>query len=173
MTVPQISAEAKASMMVNLELEINARREKLLSMCEAQVASLQSRLERRVNRIPASKRSMNVIELLDSTLHPPAKLAKAPVAPAPRATRAAPAKVEVKTAAKTTRGAKRSSDESDNKENSAELAVPKKRVKATVPATRTTRAASRKAPAVQEVLSPKSANPVGPPQRATRTRRAK
>ncbi|KAF2682443.1 hypothetical protein K458DRAFT_419849 [Lentithecium fluviatile CBS 122367] len=57
-------------------------------MCEAQVASLRSRLERRVNRIPASKRSMKLVDLLDAALPAPAKHvrpapAKKQVAPAP------------------------------------------------------------------------------------------
>jgi outer membrane biosynthesis protein TonB len=171
-------------------------------MCEAQVASLRSRLERRVNRIPASKRSMKLVDLLDAALPaakpvaakpvraapakkqaapaPPAAPAPAPVsAPAPvptrptapaaatRKTRAAPAppaKREVtkpisKPAPKTTRGKKRPSDDGD-KENE-ELDVPKKRAKTVAPAkptaTRSTRAASRKA-APSQVLSPKPDN---------------
>lgn len=177
-------------------------------MCEAQCASLRSRLERRVNRVPATKRQMPLIELLAPP--PPTKPAPAPVkatpikkapvpAPAPaRKTRAAPAtttskpatikelpKPVPKPATKHTysksapkvptipRGKKRSSDElaSEDKENaSADLAVPKKRVRAATtttkqpiaskpaaPAGRSTRAASRKtAPA--EVLSPKNNN---------------
>lgn len=71
-------------------------------MCEAQCASLRSRLERRVNRVPATKRQMPLIELL-APPPPPVKSAPAPVkaaptkkapgpAPAPaRKTRAAPA----------------------------------------------------------------------------------
>jgi hypothetical protein len=175
-------------------------------MCEAQCASLRSRLERRVNRVPATKRQMPLMELL-APPPPPAKPAPIPVkaapakkapapAPAARKTRAAPAtttsrpgtakeapKAAPKPAPKhapsrsitkaptATRGKKRSSDEvaSEDKENaSADLAVPKKRVRATTlkqpavskpsaPAARSTRAASRKtAPA--EVLSPKNNN---------------
>jgi hypothetical protein len=175
-------------------------------MCEAQCASLRSRLERRVNRVPATKRQMPLIELL-APPPPPAKPAPAPVkaaptkkapapAPAARKTRAAPAattsrpatakeapKPATKPASKpalaksitkastATRGKKRSSDEiaGEDKENaSADLAVPKKRVRATTlkqptvskpaaPAARSTRAASRKtAPA--EILSPKNNN---------------
>ena len=182
-------------------------------MCEAQCASLKSRLERRVNRVPATKRQMPLIELLAPPPPPSAKPAPAPVkaapakkapapAPAPaRKTRAAPAttttasrpatvkaapKPAVKSAAKpvakhapsksvpttSTRGKKRTSDEaSEDKENvSADLDVPKKRVRAATttakqtvvskpaaPTTRATRTASRKtAPA--EVLSPKNNN---------------
>lgn len=74
-------------------------------MCEAQIASLRSRLERRVNRIPSSKRNMKLVDLLDAattTKAAPAKkevaLAQPPVrtvvpapAPAARKTRTAPA----------------------------------------------------------------------------------
>src|SRR5262245_10372301 len=145
-------------------------------MCEAQVASLRSRLERRVNRIPASKRNKKLIDLLDAanpvaakpaakkdTATPPAPAptrAAAPTTAVPRKTRAAPAKPAPKPAPKATRGKKRPSDDGD-KENE-ELNVPKKRVKAAAPAkptapattatTRSTRAASRKAP--PQVLSP-------------------
>ncbi|KAJ4359317.1 hypothetical protein N0V95_002241 [Ascochyta clinopodiicola] len=209
--VAPVTEEAKAAMLANFDLEFSARKEKLRAMCEAQCASLRSRLERRVNRVPATKRQMPLIELL-APPPPPAKAAPAPVkaapakkaaalplAPAPaRKTRAAPAtttsrpatakeapKPAPKPAAKhtysksapkvptMTRGKKRSSDEiaSEDKENvSADLAVPKKRVRAATtttkqpvvskpvaPAARSTRAASRKtAPA--EVLSPKNNN---------------
>ncbi|KAF1951866.1 hypothetical protein CC80DRAFT_597044 [Byssothecium circinans] len=202
-----LSAEAKAAIRANLELELNARKEKLLAMCEAQCASLRSRLERRVNRIPASKRNMKLVDLLDASISAPAKVpaktttrtvkpaaarkeAPAPVQPTPapvptrapnpaqppagvRKARAAPAKPVVKTTAAkssikaattSTRGKKRPSDDGE-KENV--LDVPKKRAKtAAAPAptpapakpaaTRSTRAASRKAvPAVAAILSPK------------------
>ncbi|ORY09474.1 hypothetical protein BCR34DRAFT_665543 [Clohesyomyces aquaticus] len=71
-----LTVEAKSTMRANLELELNSRKEKLLAMCEAQVASLRSRLERRVNRIPMNKRSMNIMDLIDP------KAAKQDVAPA-------------------------------------------------------------------------------------------
>jgi outer membrane biosynthesis protein TonB len=190
---------------------VKSRKEKLQAMCEAQVASLRSRLDRRVNRIPASKRSMKLIDLLDAALPAakpvravPAKkqVVPAPVAapapaiasaPAPtpvptrptaptaatRKTRTAPApaakkeapKPASKPAPKTTRGKKRPSDDGD-KENE-ELNVPKKRAKTVAPAkpaaTRSTRAASRKA-VPSQVLSPKPDN-----SRPTvaRTRRAR
>ncbi|KAF1975829.1 hypothetical protein BU23DRAFT_566487 [Bimuria novae-zelandiae CBS 107.79] len=145
-----LTSEARAAIRANLELELKARGEKLVAMCEAQVASLRSRLERRVNRIPNSKRHMSLVELLDPAPNVPTKptrsspakkeAASAPVhAPAPgrtaaqsavRKTRAAPAKTAPKTAPKaTTRGKKRPSDDGD-KENE-ELSVPKKRAKAT------------------------------------------
>jgi len=183
---------------------VKNRKEKLLAMCDAQVASLRSRLERRVNRIPASKRSMKLVDLLDGALPaakpvaakavraaaakkqaaPPPVAAPAPApapvsAPAPvptrptapaaatRKTRAAPAppakkeapKPISKPAPKTARGKKRPSDDGD-KENE-ELNMPKKRAKTVAPtkpaATRSTRAASRKA-VPSQVLSPKPDN---------------
>lgn len=173
---------------------VKARGEKLVAMCEAQVASLRSRLERRVNRIPNSKRNMSLVELLDPSANAPVKVAKpspakkenapAPVPvraatqPAARKTRAPPAKAAPKPAPKPTiRGKKRPSDDGD-KENE-ELNVPKKRVKptaktatsASAPATRGTRAASKKmAPTTAaQVLSPKPTNN----RPATRTRRAR
>lgn len=54
-------------------------------MCEAQCASLRSRLERRVNRVPATKRQMPLIELLAPPPPPQPK-------PAPALVKAAPAK---------------------------------------------------------------------------------
>ncbi|KAJ4382770.1 hypothetical protein N0V86_001993 [Didymella sp. IMI 355093] len=63
--VAPISGDAKATMLANLELEVNARRQKLQLMSEAQCASLLSRLERRVNRVPASKRAMTIDEFFN------------------------------------------------------------------------------------------------------------
>lgn len=177
---------------------VKAREEKLVAMCEAQVASLRSRLERRVNRIPTSKRSVSLVELLDPSVSTSAKVVKASPAkkeaatalapvpvrnvtqPAGRKTKTAPTKAVSKPAPKTnTRGKKRPSDDGD-KENE-ELSIPKKRVKATakaaqpapapVPAARSTRAASKKvAPSgTTQVLSPKPNNS----RPATRTRRAR
>lgn len=127
---------------------VKARSDKLNAMCEAQVASLRSRLERRVNRIPSSKRSMSLTELLDAPSAPPAKAPKLSPAkkeitaatatvtattrtaaqPAARKTKAATTKAAPKPAAKSVRGKKRASDDGD-KENE-QLEVPKKRVKA-------------------------------------------
>lgn len=172
-------------------------------MCEAQVASLRSRLERRVNRIPNSKRSMSLVELLDPPSNVPAKVmrsspakketapapvlapvpVRAPVQPAVRKTKAAPPKAAPRAVSKATRGKKRPSDDGD-KENE-ELNVPKKRAKATTkpaasaqpaasapaPASRSTRAASKKGGPIvpSQVLSPKPNNS----RPATRTRRAR
>ncbi|KAF1839921.1 uncharacterized protein K460DRAFT_360304 [Cucurbitaria berberidis CBS 394.84] len=195
-----LTAEAKAAMVANLQLEIAARQEKLRAQCEAQCASLRSRLERRVNRIPPTKRQMLLVDLLDASLPAakptlaktaPANKAPAP-APATRKTRTVPPATSSRSAApkeepkpavaktapkptitkemKSTRGKKRGSDEvsSEDKENAAELAVPKKRVRtattkapaAAKPAatTRTTRAASRTKTAPTQVLSPKNNN---------------
>lgn len=170
-------------------------------MCEAQVASLRSRLERRVNRIPNSKRNMSLVELLDASTAAPVKVTKpspakketapalvlapvpvrAAVPPAARKTRAAPAKAATKAAPKTTtRGKKRPSDDGD-KENE-ELNVPKKRAKATTkpvaptnapaPAARSTRAASKKgAPAAAAHVL--SPKPTNNSRPATRTRRVR
>lgn len=64
-------------------------------MCEAQCASLRSRLERRVNRVPATKRQMPLIELLV----PPSL----PVEPAPAPAKAAPTKKVLSAPAPATR----------------------------------------------------------------------
>ncbi|KAF3001212.1 hypothetical protein E8E13_001450 [Curvularia kusanoi] len=81
--VAPITEEAKAAMLANFDLEVNARKEKLRSMCEAQCASLRSRLERRVNRVPATKRQMPLLELLAPPPPPQPKPAPAPVKTAP------------------------------------------------------------------------------------------
>lgn len=166
-------------------------------MCEAQIASARSRLDRRINRIPSSKRSMKLMDLLEISKAAPSKNvrrgpvkneaiptvlpASAPVrpavVPATRKTRAAPIKPAPKPAAKAFRGKKRPSDDGD-KENE-ELNVPKKRVKVPVKAApptsgpapaRSTRAASKKAtPVAPQVLSPKPNNN-RPPTRNRRQR---
>lgn len=191
-----LSEEAKATMIANLQLEskslfptnfpsflltllVNARIEKLRAMCDAQCASLRSRLERRVNRVPANKRQTPIIELISPSIPEPkaAIVKKFAPATATRKTRtaAAPTKVvatkpaPAKPATKqTTRGKKRSSDEisSEDKENA--LAVTKKRVRTAAapkpapttkaPAPRTTRAASKQKPAAVQILSPKNNN---------------
>ncbi|KAF2869373.1 hypothetical protein BDV95DRAFT_620617 [Massariosphaeria phaeospora] len=95
-----LTAEAKATMRANLELELATRREKLVAMCDAQCASLQSRLERRINRVPANKRHMNIMTFIDSfsakaaAQAPTRKKEAASAAPAlnNRKTRAAPAR---------------------------------------------------------------------------------
>jgi hypothetical protein len=216
-----MTAEAKASLIKNFELEsksylflrsakspltviVEARRQKLRGMATAQCASLRSRLERRVNRVPASKRELLLVDLLappptpapaPSARSAPAKAAPAKAttktapapAPATRKPRSAPASASQKAVSKPTttaskpasakdaksaRTKKRGSDEisSEDKENAAELAVSKKRVRAatlkqpavTKPGSsgRATRAASRKTvPAsAKEVLSPKNSN---------------
>ncbi|KAF2663069.1 hypothetical protein K491DRAFT_772919 [Lophiostoma macrostomum CBS 122681] len=195
-----LSAETKATMMANLELELNARKDKLLAMCEAQCASLRSRLERRVNRVPNNKRNIKLIDLMEPAPVQKQALAKkekdVPAAPAPalnaRRTRPAPATATASSTAasatvvatitktvrkatatttKTTRGIKRPSDEIEDKENNAELSIPKKRAKAApaTRATRSTRAASKKVDAAPQILSPKTNN--ARPVPATRTRR--
>ncbi|KAF2750925.1 hypothetical protein M011DRAFT_483824 [Sporormia fimetaria CBS 119925] len=191
-----ISAEAKASMKANLEIEVAARKEKLLAMCEAQCASLRSRLERRVNRVPSNKRTIKLIDILEPPVAPkaaPARKMKEPVpAPALNGRRVRPApptavssqastiklapKPAPRAASKATRALKRASDEisADDKENNTELAVPKKRVKAAAPApraTRATRAASKKTDPSPHVLSPKTNN--ARPTTQTRTRRVR
>lgn len=189
-------------------------------MAEAQCASLMSRLERRVNRVPASKRAASINAFLNpyDIMEPDVKEAveknrrrsalynalddttpNIEEQPAPAPAKKAPAK---KTAAASkpptkprhapsksvpttsTRAKKRSSDEanttpSDDKENvSSGLGANKKRVRAATttskkavatkpaaPATRSTRAASRRtAPA--DVLSPKNENVKAPSSRA-------
>jgi hypothetical protein len=129
-------------------------------MCEAQCASMRSRLERRINRVPATKRQMSLAELIAPS-PPAAKTAPtkaAPVktaapkkaaAPAP-ATRKTRAVVPANTITKVTvtksptvaitnagpkhtavRAKKRPSEEmSSEDKENAALDVPKKRVRA-------------------------------------------
>jgi hypothetical protein len=167
---------------------VKARREKLLAMCDAQCASLRSRLERRVNRVPNNKRKMKIIDILE----PPApqkapvikKVQEAQIAPAPapaqaptqvpngRRVRTAqtatypvpapPPKPTTKPITKSSRGVKRSSDEmsSEDKENNSELNIPKKRVRA-VPAkatTTTTAATSTKTTTVRATRTTRAAS---------------
>lgn len=165
----------------NLIGTVNNRKEKLLAMCEAQCASLRSRIERRVNRVPSNKRNTKLIEFLEPTAQRPAPTKKekeSTVAPAPIGRRTRPAATTTapahpKPAPKSTRGVKRSSDEisAEDKENNTELTVPKKRAKAAPAprATRTTRAASKKVDPAPQILSPKNNNARPAPQ--TRTRR--
>ncbi|KAF1359498.1 hypothetical protein EJ07DRAFT_120359 [Lizonia empirigonia] len=137
--VAPITEEAKAAMLANFDLEINARKEKLRAMCEAQCASLRSRLERRVNRVPATKRQMPLIELL-APPPPPVKSAPAPLASEDKEN----ATVDLAVPKKRVRAATTTTKQP---------AV----TKPAAPAARSTRAASRKtAPA--EVLSPKNNN---------------
>jgi hypothetical protein len=106
-----MTAEAKASLIKNFELEskyrlylrsfesslicpVEARRQKLRGMAAAQCASLRSRLERRVNRVPASKREVLLVDLLAP---PPPTPAPAPPAKSVP-TKAAPTKASAKTA---------------------------------------------------------------------------
>ncbi|RMZ66858.1 Borealin-lik [Pyrenophora seminiperda CCB06] len=62
-----ITADIKMSMIQNTRLEIEARIEKLRAMCNAQAASMQSRLERRVNRVPVVTRQTTLEELLKAS----------------------------------------------------------------------------------------------------------
>ncbi|UPX11393.1 uncharacterized protein EKO05_0001999 [Ascochyta rabiei] len=138
--VAPVTEEAKAAMLANFDLD--ARKEKLRAMCEAQCASLQSRLERRVNRVPATKRQMPLIELL-APPPPPAKAAPVPV-------KAAPAK---KTAA------------------SALAPVPARKTRAAPAATTTSRPATAKeAPKPAPKPAPKHAYSKSAPKVSTMTR---
>ncbi|KAF3050247.1 hypothetical protein E8E11_001871 [Didymella keratinophila] len=217
-----IKQSLKTSLLANFELEVAARRKKLQQMADAQCASLLSRLERRVNRVPVSRRNKKFWEFFNpydimtpeareaaditrrrSALYeeladtpeelpapPPAKKApnkkaatasKAPTKPRHAPSKSAPT---VSVATSSTRAKKRSSDEanstpSDDKENVAgSLGANKKRARAATtttkkvvatkpvaPATRSTRAASRRtAPA--DILSPKNENVKAPSSRA-------
>jgi hypothetical protein len=129
-------------------------------MCETQCASMRSRLERRINRVPAPNRQVSLVELIapsrPAAKTAPAKAAptkaaapkKAPApAPATRKTRAvAPAHTITKATAPKSptvsitkagpkhtavRSKKRSSEEmSSEDKENAALDVPKKRVRA-------------------------------------------
>jgi hypothetical protein len=105
-----MTAEAKASLIKNFELEskyclylrsfesflicpVEARRQKLRGMAAAQCASLRSRLERRVNRVPASKREVLLVDLLAPPPPTPAPALPAKSVP----TKVAPTKASAKT----------------------------------------------------------------------------
>ncbi|EMD63314.1 hypothetical protein GGP41_005315 [Bipolaris sorokiniana] len=74
-----LTAEAKGNMLANLQIELNSRIEKLRAQCEAQCASMQSRLERRVNRIPVVTRQTTLANLLKASA--PVRLITAPAPP--------------------------------------------------------------------------------------------
>lgn len=155
----RLTDEAKAAMIANLQLEgknepflhsfqpspwliplpVNARKEKLRAQCEAQCASLQSRLERRVNRIPLTKRQALLLELY---------AVAGPSSSAPQAT-IAPAKVVKSTTQKKTaasRGRVAAAPATSKRVATAAAAAT-----TTTSTTRATRAAAR----TREVLSPK------------------
>ncbi|KAF2109496.1 hypothetical protein BDV96DRAFT_585694 [Lophiotrema nucula] len=167
-SVMQLSSEQKAAMAANLQLELANRTEKLRAMCEAQVASFRSKLERRVNRIPASKRQLKMGDLVAPPAEP--KPASTTNTTAAKRTRAAPARIAP---APKQRNLKRTSDEAGNdKENSTAHQPPatKKRTRVqpatNTTTTRQTRTTSRQTKATA-VLSPKNDNQ----QRQTRTTR--
>jgi hypothetical protein len=124
-------------------------------MVEAQVSSLKSQLERRVNRVPLRQRKTvmssytqnqsqqntrsapvpkQVAPVLKSSIAPkastkpiPTMTVVAPIKPTRQAFNTMPAKIQYKP---TAAAKKRTSDEiSDNKENGGDLQVPKKRTK--------------------------------------------
>ncbi|KAH9865864.1 hypothetical protein J1614_009451 [Plenodomus biglobosus] len=64
LSMGKITAQAKAAMIADLQLELETRKKKLRTQCEAQCASLHSRLERRVNRISPVKRQTLVKDIL-------------------------------------------------------------------------------------------------------------
>jgi len=97
-----ITAEAKANMLTNLQIEIDSRTEKLRAQCDAQCASMQSRLERRVNRIPVVTRQTTLLQLLKvSAPAPPVVVAAPPAKPAPTKKATATATRKARTAAPT------------------------------------------------------------------------
>ncbi|KAF2847638.1 hypothetical protein T440DRAFT_470919 [Plenodomus tracheiphilus IPT5] len=132
----KLTAEAKAAMIANLQLELDARKEKLRAQCEAQCASLQSRLERRINRIPPSRRQNTLSEILAG----------------PEPSSSAPKHTVV--AAKVTKngGQKKTTAPKGRVANTTSTTTTKRSAATTT--TRATRAAAR----TREVLSPKTDN---------------
>jgi hypothetical protein len=151
-----VSSSCRLSRAIANALAVKARQDKLRAMCEAQCASMRDRLERRVNRVPATKRGTLLVDLLvpPAPAPKPAQVKAAPVTKAaatikkPAATtttsktrtaraNTAPSKptttkqTVAKPVAKQVRGKKRGSDEiaSEDKENAA-LEVNKKRARA-------------------------------------------
>jgi hypothetical protein len=88
-----LSTEAKTNMLANLQIELDARIEKLRAQCDAQCASMQARLERRVNRIPVVTRQTTLVNLLK---------AAAPVQPVTAPVPSAKTTTTVATTTKTT-----------------------------------------------------------------------
>ncbi|KAF1912239.1 hypothetical protein BDU57DRAFT_357199 [Ampelomyces quisqualis] len=72
-----ISHEQREVVIRNMKLELAARVEKLRAMEAAQRASMKARMERRVNRIPATLRNMTLRELLTPPSPEPAEPAYA------------------------------------------------------------------------------------------------
>ncbi|EON61948.1 hypothetical protein W97_01166 [Coniosporium apollinis CBS 100218] len=167
-----VTAAQKQALIDNLQLEITERARKLRAQYALHAQSLRSRLEMRVNRIPQSLRSTNIMELIDKYSEPSAPPATAVVPVAKPASQAAkrPVKVEASREVQIVptpvrlQGKKRPSTEMSHsdKENvhiHEDLNLPKKRAKTAAAAanTRATRTASRPV-APSTVLSPKSHN---------------
>ncbi|KAL9072662.1 MAG: hypothetical protein Q9157_005015 [Trypethelium eluteriae] len=171
-----ITQAQKQAIVDNLQLEVTERARKLRAQYALQVHGLRSRLEMRINRIPQALRKANLGDLLAKHLEQesapkpdPSHASTTVVPPVTKHLSPPKSKVEIDKDATRTRGTKRTSNQmtSDDKENeTANLAMPKKRAKASgtsaAPA-RSTRTTSRKVNPSQ-VLSPKSNNSRAFPQ---------
>ncbi|KAJ6282657.1 hypothetical protein J3E71DRAFT_380097, partial [Bipolaris maydis] len=152
-----LTAEAKANMLANLQIELNSRIEKLRAQCEAQCASMQSRLERRVNRIPIVTRQTTLANLLK---------ASAPVqpitAPAP------PTKVTTTTATTTT-----ATTTTAATKKTAGTGTAGRKPRNAVPSAPSSRPASSPEVRIKSTSNPKTTKTVPTYAKATKTARAK
>ncbi|PSN59341.1 hypothetical protein BS50DRAFT_258639 [Corynespora cassiicola Philippines] len=188
MALVAMTAEQKAHMRANLELEITARRDKLQAMCEAQVASLASRLERRINRVPVAIRSTTIHELLDAASKPAITTEKkenvrvshktqAQPKPKPVAKKEAPKKEAAHAPLKTARGIKRKSDEQPSTDKENDTIARAKKVKsvnapAAKPAAKTAAKPATKPAAKSAAKSSTAAAAKNKPTAPTRATRA-
>ncbi|KAI9778147.1 MAG: hypothetical protein M1839_008356 [Geoglossum umbratile] len=159
-----VTQAQKQALIDNLQLEISERARKLRAQYSLQAQGLKTRIEIRINRIPVALRKANIGELLakySEEQQPSGAVARqVATTEAFPALKGATKSAEPKNTSSPARGTKRLSDEMScdaNKEN-ADLALPKKRTKATAAPAASTRNASRSKPTASQVLSPKSYN---------------
>ena len=166
---------------------VTARRDKLQAMCEAQVASLASRLERRINRVPVAIRSTTIHELLDAASKPAITTEKENVRvshktqaqpkPKPVAKKEAPKKEAAHAPLKTARGIKRKSDEQPSTDKENDTIARAKKVKsvnapAAKPAAKTAAKSATKPAAKSAAKSSTAAAAKSKPTAPTRATRA-
>lgn len=141
-----ITADAKSNMIFNLQIEVEARIEKLRAQCQAQCTSMRSRLERRVNRVPMVTRQTALVDLLKASA--PTQPVIAPV-PAANATIFAPtiaktttikkvAGTATNTVARKTRTAAPGNASASSRPTSSHTSSQEERVKTTAKTTKQT-----------------------------------
>ncbi|USP77181.1 uncharacterized protein yc1106_04455 [Curvularia clavata] len=137
-----IAADAKSNMILNLQIEIEARIEKLRAQCQAQCTSMRSRLERRVNRVPMVTRQTALVDLLKASAPtqpaiPPALAANVTIA-APITAKTTTTKKAAGTATNTAARKTRTAAPSNASASSRPTSSQEERVKTTTKPTKPT-----------------------------------